>query len=406
MWASLPCGPWSQWQYLNAHRYGAEFRKKLAKSRDLSLKLLDRFCALARCVVEHGGDVHFEWPRHALGWKQAALCQLIRDIGMTVMNFDGCAVGLVDRQGTPLLKKWRVATASENLAKNLNECRCKHGTDFKHAPITGSNTSTTARYPEITCEIVFSSLFPGLVFKEVPAMPVCEAAVCVVAQEHVEKEPKEQVYRGPLFIETVDTFATPAELKDDLAPADDEAEPAESRDARLKREAKSLEHITTHAKKDPFREHCVRGLVLKREVRALKKQCKPIHLQAGFSKKMWPISVVYTAESRAFGSPCVIREHERGTEIEELKTGKTRWEVCTSEPFFGIKYPLGALVFYRAKSDGMAQAYLQDGVLTQACDTATSCKLLTMKLSAQKRICIGVPRICMRRRCFPRLLST
>ena len=107
------------------------------------------------------------------------------------------------------------------------------------------------------CEVVFSSLFPELVFKEVPAMPVCEAAVCAVAQE-----PKEQVYRGPLFIETVDTFATPAELEDDLAPADDEAEEAESRDAR--REAKSFEHITTHAKKNPFCEHCVRGRMLKR----------------------------------------------------------------------------------------------------------------------------------------------
>ena len=485
LWASLPCGPWSQWQYLNAHRYGAEFRKKLAKSRDLSLKLLDRFCELAKCVVEHGGDVHFEWPRHALGWKQAALCQLIRDIGMTVVNFDGCAVGLVDWQGTPFLKKWRVATTNENLAKNLNECRCKHGTDFKHAPITGSNTSTTARYPEIMCEIVFSSLFPDLVFKEVPAMPVCEAAVCVVAQEHVEKEPKEQVYGGQLVIETVDTFATPAELEDDLAPADDEAEFAESRDERLKREAKSLDHITTHAKKNPFCEHCVRGRMLKRyahgvrpepsdeayersaafgrvleadhmfpseesvsnagekvalvivdlfsglsmaypardrseescynslkhfgghrlngdtgvifksdaageltgaasrlcwtispsiprdwphaahverEVRTLKELCRPAHLQAGFSKKMWPISVVYTAKARAFWSPCVIRKHERGTEIEELKTGKTRWEVCTGEPFLGVKYPLGALVFYRAKSDGMAAPTTRPGL--------------------------------------------
>ena len=63
---------------------------------------------------------------------------------------------------------------------------------FKHAPITGSNTSATARYPEVMCEIVFSSLFPDLVFKEVPAMPVC-----VVAQEHVEKGPREQVHRGP-----------------------------------------------------------------------------------------------------------------------------------------------------------------------------------------------------------------
>ena len=96
LWASLPsCGPWSQWQYLNAHRFGAEFRKKLAKPRDLSLKLLDSLCELARCVYEHGGDVHCEWPRHAFSWKQTALCQLNRDIGMAVVNFDGCAAGLL-----------------------------------------------------------------------------------------------------------------------------------------------------------------------------------------------------------------------------------------------------------------------------------------------------------------------
>ena len=101
---------------------------------------------------------------------------------------------------------------------------------------------------------------------------------------------------------------------------------------------------------------------VEREVRALKELCRPVHLQAGFNKKMWPISVVYTAKSRAFWSPCVIRKHERGTEIEEFKTGKTRWEVCTGEPFFGVKYPLGALVFYRAKSDGMAAPTTRPGL--------------------------------------------
>ena len=45
-----------------------------------------------------------------------------------------------------------------------------------------------------------------------------------------------------------------------------------------------------------------------------------------------------------------LRDHERGTEVEEYKTGKARWDVCTGEPFLGIKYPLGALVFYRAKT--------------------------------------------------------
>ena len=45
---------------------------------------------------------------------------------------------------------------------------------------------------------------------------------------------------------------------------------------------------------------------VEREIRAVKEIGRPIHLQAGFNKKMWPISVVYTAKSRAFWSPCVI----------------------------------------------------------------------------------------------------
>ena len=44
-------------------------------------------------------------------------------------------------------------------------------------------------------------------------MPICEAAICVVAQEHVEKEPKEQVYRGPLVIETLIPLQLPPSLR-------------------------------------------------------------------------------------------------------------------------------------------------------------------------------------------------
>ena len=111
---------------------------------------------------------------------------------MTAVNFDGCAVGLVDLQGTPFLKKWRVARTNENLARNLSDCRCKRDTDFKHAPITGSNTIQAQQQDTQKLRVRFFSL--------------CEAAICVVAQEHMEKEPREQAYRGPLFIETVDTI--------------------------------------------------------------------------------------------------------------------------------------------------------------------------------------------------------
>ena len=479
LWASLPCSPWSQWQYLNAHRYGEQYRKKLAKSRELSLKLLNRFVELARHVKAGGGDVHFEWPRHALGWRQNALCKLIREIDMMVVNFDGCAVGLVDKAGTPFLKKWRLATTNERLARTFADKRCKHDHSFEHAQIVGSNTPTTAIYPVYMCELVFSALFPEIVYRDVPAMPVMQS--CEHVSQHVPNEPLEGAVLEAVVYESVDSFACPAD------PEEHELEPLESRDERLKREATSLEHMTLHEKKNPFCEHCIRGRMLKRyakshreepeeaervferptgfghlieadnmfpseesqgnegektalvvldrfsgvslvypgrdrsedtvfeelkhfgghrlngdpnvvfksdaateltkaaarlcwniapsvprswphnahterEIRAIKELRRPAHLQAGFHKKLWPLSVVFAAKARAFWTPCMVRDYEKGTDVEALKQGKSRWHVATGSEFPGPKYPLGSLVFYRAKGDGMAEPTTKPGL--------------------------------------------
>ena len=82
-----------------------------------------------------------------------------------------------------------------------------------------------------------------------------------------------------------------------------------------------------------------------REIRTLKELARPAHVAAGFHKKLWPISVDFTAKARTFFSLCPILQHERDTETATLKQGKTRYEVAVGKPFDGPKHPLGALVF-------------------------------------------------------------
>ena len=57
-----------------------------------------------------------------------------------------------------------------------------------------------------------------------------------------------------------------------------------------------------------------------------------------------------------------ISNKERGTDAGNFKLDKTRWEVMTGSRFLGPKYPLGALIFYRAKGDGMAEPTTKPGL--------------------------------------------
>ena len=67
--------------------------------------------------------------------------------------------------------------------------------------------------------------------------------------------------------------------------------------------------------------------------------------------------------SRPRPEPFPVLRHERDTETAELKQGKARYEVATGQAFDGPRYPLGALVFYKAKGDGLSEASTKPGIL-------------------------------------------
>ena len=484
LWGSLPCDPWTQWQTLNVHQYGQDFADRLEERRKASRKLVKKFCKLARAVARRGGRVTFEWPRFCAGWSLQEIQKLIRDLNMMIVDFDGCQVGLTDSEGNLHLKRWRLITTCNRTARVFSTLRCNHPSGFQHAPVSGSRTHKTGFYPREMCEYVMHAMYPDIISRHVPAMPV--TAITGEPQEHREREPEEEPEVQGYIFESTDPMAAAAEVVDE--PADDEAEEdRETRDDRLKREAMSLEHLTLHAKKNPFCPHCQRGRMIKRyahrhrpdpedeevvynvakefgsiieadhifpsvesrglggeqsallvrdrysgmcltypqrtrsedsnydalkhfggnklngnpdvvfhsdtaqeltnaasrlgwvadpsaanywphnayverEIRTIKEMCRPSHLQAGFHRRLWTISIEYTATARSFFTPAPITADECNTEEGKKKLGKTRWEVATGKPFDGVSYPLGALVFYRSKGDGMAEPTTKPGL--------------------------------------------
>ena len=103
---------------------------------------------------------------------------------------DGCAFGLVDSQGEPHLKRWRVVTSSYKLAKNLDAHKCEHPTDFHHSRLEGSKTPKSAFYTAKMCRCISNWLY----VEEVPLMPTCASTS---DQVHQSDEPaSEQVFAG------------------------------------------------------------------------------------------------------------------------------------------------------------------------------------------------------------------
>ena len=184
---SLPCTVWCNWQKMAVHRLGPSYAKRLAIRRKKSLELVSRFRFLAEKVIEYGGRVSFEWPRYCAGWLQKELISMICDLGMVEVSFDGCSVGVKDKDDNPILKPWRIVTTCKDTAVAFSDKRCKHPPGFKHSVAEGSKTAGTAFYPPEMCHIILNSLYPDLICKNVPAMPckTVERSAVVDAPTHI-----------------------------------------------------------------------------------------------------------------------------------------------------------------------------------------------------------------------------
>ena len=128
VFASLPCTGGSNWIKVNEMggetEKGKEHRKKF---RDL-LKALKR---LLRKLAVFSPKIAFELPKTCLYWSWPEVQALIKQHSLRVARIDGCMMGVVDKDGIPLLKAWCIATNVSTML-NLKGVTCdnthEHGT--------------------------------------------------------------------------------------------------------------------------------------------------------------------------------------------------------------------------------------------------------------------------------------
>ena len=84
-------------------------------------------------------DVYWEWTHPCTGWSQQQDGLHSRGLPWLPCRIDGCNYGMVNKDGAPLHKKWRIQTTDENFAQSFKTKLCPGG--HVHGPIEGAETA-------------------------------------------------------------------------------------------------------------------------------------------------------------------------------------------------------------------------------------------------------------------------
>ena len=209
MWGSVPCTAWSPWQNMALAQYGEPYRIKLEEKRELSRQYVVKFKQAADVVkMSRGGSVTFEWSKDSSGWKDPVVEQTMEALELTGVRVHGCSFNLQIHGKRPE-RPWVIKTDNPKLFKELSTKVCKHPQGF-HDYLEGSLTVKSDFYNVAMATCILATLYPGVMFDKVPAMPV----VPFVQHEHREKYVFESMPSFPVLA-TIHKLLTRQEMMAD-----------------------------------------------------------------------------------------------------------------------------------------------------------------------------------------------
>ena len=122
LWCSIPCTGGCPWQNINKHFPGGAARLRMHHA--LFRKLWSAVETVAARVIKSGGHVAIEWPKSSAYWNWECVVDFIGKYHLEGIRFDGCTLGVVSHDGTPILKPWRVVASTPTLVIGFGGLRC------------------------------------------------------------------------------------------------------------------------------------------------------------------------------------------------------------------------------------------------------------------------------------------
>ena len=99
--------------------------------------------------------IAIEWPAHCIYWKFQRVEKLCEKHQLMRFTFDGCMVGIVDKDNNPIKKPWAISTECHELGKAFGGLFC----DGSHHHVQGRGTDLkdTEGYSYQTTDMIHSA---------------------------------------------------------------------------------------------------------------------------------------------------------------------------------------------------------------------------------------------------------
>ena len=131
IWTSIPCTGGTTWSYVNLQHESAKL--KVEYHRHVFEKIWSSMVDFLNLIRHLSPKIAIEWPAHCIYWKFDRVEKFCGKHQLIRVTFDGCMVGIVNKDGESIKKPWAIQTDCDSIVTAFDGLSC----DGSHNHVQG-----------------------------------------------------------------------------------------------------------------------------------------------------------------------------------------------------------------------------------------------------------------------------
>ena len=175
VWISIPCTGGTTWSYVNLQHESAKL--KVEYHRHVFEKIWSSMVDFLNLIRHFNPMIAIEWPAHCVYWKFERVEKFCIKHQLVPVAFDGCMVGIVNKEGISIKKPWSIKTDCHSIVSAFDGLSCDGNHD--HVQGRGSDLKETETYSFQMTDMIHQAFIAATSSK---TRSTTSTALCVLSQ--------------------------------------------------------------------------------------------------------------------------------------------------------------------------------------------------------------------------------